>query len=535
MFAAIVGRFLTSFIAWRLERKTKLATVETIIGSRTVFGVVSTPFRLRTLNVCTPFLVVLWALSPLGGQASLRALISGPFRTNTTVEVFYLNTSSPFSVVCASGMNSFEAAINAAFVGVLVGPPTSKRMPQDAFGNLKVPFLETVAAHSDPDLEGWHAISHADMECSSLAGLPMKGIGDDGLMFIQLESSYLFPVCHLSLETVPLESAAWPKFRSEHCNNSFGQGMVLQLKNVSNVNSTSSPDGRTVTFGSLGDTDDGDQVATIATCNLTTTHVETMYTCEHQVCTPTAIRQSRAPRDFPAASQQLNTLTGPGTWSDVFFSMFINATGNGHSATSSALEQYIVDPDVPFRYGGTGERLRLADVGEALFALRFAQLLNSYWMIGIAPFATTGALIKFPRNSTNLTESNPIGDYSTLSAEAKLQKTQKVLICSRPWLILLIVSSLTMAAAGVATTIFNLLRRGPEFLDSFTSVLRDSPYVPTETGPSTEDGSDKARRLGSLEVMLGDVRPKEGLGYIAVAAATEERYVERLRAGRKYL
>lgn len=41
IFAAIVGRFLTAFTAWRLERKIELETVEAMMGSRTVFGVVT--------------------------------------------------------------------------------------------------------------------------------------------------------------------------------------------------------------------------------------------------------------------------------------------------------------------------------------------------------------------------------------------------------------------------------------------------------------------------------------------------------------
>ena len=525
MFAAIVGRFLTSFTAWRLERKIELATVECIMGSRTVFGVISTPFRSRTLHVFTPFLLILWALSPLGGQASLRAISSGPRRTNDTVGVSYLNTSSGWSVQGVSGMASFRAAINAPFIGALAGSAASKRAPQDAYQNLKVPFLETLAAQSNVDAEGWHAIHSPDQEYSSLVGLPIKGINNEGLTFIRLESSYLFPTCSLSLVSIEDESA-WRGFNDENCT---AQTLVLQLRNVSYVDWSSSPSLGTVLMSSVGDSDNG-AIVTTATCNLTTTHVETSYTCERQNCTPIAIRESRHTRDYPAASQQLDVITGPGSWSPNFCSMFVNAAGQNHYGALSPLELYILDPDVPFRYVRSGERPILADVGEDLFALRFAQLLNSYWTVGIAPYAVPGGL----NVSVNSTNASPGSGYAVSSTEAQLQTTETVLICSRPWLAVLIISSLAMSAAGVATTIFNLLRRGPEILDSFTSYLRDSPFIHRDTGPSTEDGPEKARRLGSLKVMLGDVRPEEENGYIAIAAASKDCSVERLGPIRRY-
>ena len=457
------------------------------MGSRTVFGVISTPFRLKTLHLCVPFLLILWSLSPLGGQASLRVVSSGPFRTNTTVEISYLNTSSPFKAEGASGMASFQAPINAAFVGALVSPAISKSNPQDAYGNLKIPFLQDVAAHSDADSNGWYAIRDTDVEYSSMIGLPTKGLGADGTFFFPLESSYLFPVCELSTESIMPNaptghssgstSAAWDRLRSgENCNNDLG--MVLQLRNVSDFNSMTSPGPRKVVIGSLGDADDG-TIATIATCNFSTTHVETQYTCEGKSCAPTAMRKSRMTHNYAVASQQLEMLTGLGTVSEIFCSMLINATGNNHHGVSSPLEQYVVNPDVPIRDERSDRRFVVADVGEALFALRFARLLNTYWTIGIAPYAITGDLI----TSAQIVNGHDFYDYFTSSVVAQLQTTQIVLICNTAWLVVLIISSLSMLTAGVATIIFNLLRRGPEILDSFTSSLRDNPFVQSDTGP----------------------------------------------------
>jgi hypothetical protein len=102
------------------------------------------------------------------------------------------------------------------------------------------------------------------------------------------------------------------------------------------------------------------------------------------------------------------------------------------------------------------------------------------------------------------------------------------------WLVVLMASSLVMLAAGIATVVLNLMRRGPEVLDSFTSMLRDNPYVHENTGASTEDASEKVRRLRKTRVMLGDVRPLEATGHVAVKTGTDEDSVQPLRSGRLY-
>lgn len=94
-------------------------------------------------------------------------------------------------------------------------------------------------------------------------------------------------------------------------------------------------------------------------------------------------------------TQQLRSerLTGLGKGAEIFCSISINATGKDHNGVSSPLEQYIVNPDVTIRDEKSKGKLVVADVGEALFALRFAQLLNAFWTIGIAPYAITGDLV----------------------------------------------------------------------------------------------------------------------------------------------
>ena len=85
-FAAVVANCLKAISAWNLERGITVISLEYLLGSRTVFSAVTTPLKLRSMSALAPFLILLWALSPLGGQASLRLVEITP----TTIA-----TSSP--------------------------------------------------------------------------------------------------------------------------------------------------------------------------------------------------------------------------------------------------------------------------------------------------------------------------------------------------------------------------------------------------------------------------------------------------------
>jgi hypothetical protein len=533
MFSAIIGRFLTSIAVWRLERGVDVASVEYLLGSRTVFGVISTPLRLQFLHYALPLLAILWTLSPLGGQASLRVISSGPKYSNVTYTVSYLDSLLPFRM--RAGENStISLTVSAIFIGALMVPKSSKEASQDIYGNLKIPLLEEVQKQPRQlGANGWYAIkANLPPTYSSLIGLPVTGIFEVGKTFLAVESSYLFPNCTLSkMDTGgidPLISDTWRKFRKDNCNNGGYLAMNMSVLDASvNMNGP-----RTIVFGSLG---------TMATCVTTTTYVETRFTCDRRLCEPTMMRESRVKHN-PTAATFLDAYPEA---AQVFCSSFINSTGLTYSSTYnsstdtftesfdySPLELYLSNTDNPIAH--PREIPQYADLGDAVFSQRFAQLINTYYLALVAPFSVTGNFtVETNRFSTLATGGHPVARNAT----AQLQTTETVLLCNTIWLVILLVGSLVMLTAGLATTTLNLIRKGPEILDSFSSMLRDSPHAHVETGPSTEDGSDKARRLQETRVMLGDVCPLGATGFVALATQTDGDgidHVRRLRVDRVY-
>ena len=94
---------------------------------------------------------------------------------------------------------------------------------------------------------------------------------------------------------------------------------------------------------------------------------------------------------------------------------------------------------------------------------------------------------------------------------------------------------MTMFVAGLTGAVFDALRRGPDILDNFTGLLRDSPYAESLNGSSMENAVDQARKFRNTKVMFGDVRPDYSVGRAAIATTTTVgRAVERLNFSRYY-
>lgn len=120
-------------------------SMEYLLSSRAVFSALTTPLQLKHLHLMAPAVVVLWSLSPLGGQGSLRVISTEPSGILIHANITYLGFVSPFT---NEGVGSASAGplvpINAAFTSSMASSRAAKLAPQDLFGNVKVPMLESL-------------------------------------------------------------------------------------------------------------------------------------------------------------------------------------------------------------------------------------------------------------------------------------------------------------------------------------------------------------------------------------------------------
>lgn len=158
------------------------------------------PITLRKINVLTPLLFLLWTLSPLGGQAGLRVISVQEAFTNTTQNFTYLAFVSPFT---NEGVNSASAnllnPINALFTAVIISSANTKSLPQDQYGNIKIPIYESLPLSPSANDSDWRSIpDDGDFEWSSLTGLPIHNLPSTGTSYFTVNTGYMMTTCNVS-------------------------------------------------------------------------------------------------------------------------------------------------------------------------------------------------------------------------------------------------------------------------------------------------------------------------------------------------
>jgi hypothetical protein len=81
----------------------KLKTLEFLLASRSVWGTIECQLLLRRLTAFSAPLLLLWGLSPLGGQATLRAIERFGDASQSRTTLRYLLTGHTSVVNVANG------------------------------------------------------------------------------------------------------------------------------------------------------------------------------------------------------------------------------------------------------------------------------------------------------------------------------------------------------------------------------------------------------------------------------------------------
>ncbi|KIW65435.1 hypothetical protein PV04_07696 [Phialophora macrospora] len=536
LFAGVIGKFIKAVAAIKLENGTSVLSLEYLLQSRTVASTFMAPLILRTVNVLTPLLFVLWSLSPLGGQAGLRAISTKDSFTNTTSNFTYLAFVSPFT---NEGVNSASAEplipINAIFTSTLISSAKAKSLPQDQYGNVKIPLYESLPSLSSGSSSDWRSVpDDGDYQWSSLTGLPVHGLPSSGVSSFNMETGYMVTTCNVS-------GHEWSDdFRQSLMNQSLWSGA-----NYAFTIGTGSPFTQyNFSFLSLdidsGATSATDKILTIANCTVTMRYVEVQIKCDGQNCESIAVRPSMNPANHTDGAgvtsldesrfTPINGLGQPDAMYLSFLADFTNATNpavgcDTSFCPSSVIEAYLADPtNMVFQAGTT----KLWKLGDERISQRFTQLFNTYWIDSVAPTPVSG---NFTLPSID-PETRP--QYNTDSTLGTITTGQRVIECNYTWLAILLLCSLVLFFIGLATVVLTAMRRGPDVLDRFSPLLRYSRFANIPHKSSMEDALDQSRRLRNVMVRLGDVRPEDEVGYIAIGVLDGTCPVQKLSTRRIY-
>ncbi|KAH0352339.1 hypothetical protein KCU83_g3891, partial [Aureobasidium melanogenum] len=511
LFAALIGRALKSIAFWKLQRGSKIGTLDRVLGSMTIVQTIFTQVQMRSLSLLSLLLIAIWSLSLLGGQASLRIVGSNLQANDTTRQLQYVNTSSNVLNGIYAGADTAPqfVPVNALFGAALVGASSSSSSSVDAWGNMKIPWIENL----DPlmaDAEGWYSIPQLNSTdgYTSLIGLPLSMISDASNLTtsFDIETSYWTLSCPVFQDfgdgnnatgypddagqaklTAELSPFVDPSVESLY-NTSSGQGQNLYLYSVNMYDynqSWNSP------------------------VNTRLRHI-------------TYIENNNGPAHWVAANCTIRT-TGRDEKITQTIPRFVDALAPGHAVVATPYQNFIINPDDPFSISFNVPPV--TSVLNSTFALRLGQLLNTYWMAMLAPTAVPKGL----RNS-NLTAD--IADIGTLLPNTTATETRYafVLECNTIWFVVLLVSSGITAFIGLCGLIAAMCRRGPDIAFNISSLVKDSPFFDQTSVATTISGTDRSRLMKDWYAKYGDVTPEDEIGYIAIGSGN----VADLQTGRLY-
>ncbi len=167
-------------------------------------------------------------------------------------------------------------------------------------------------------------------------------------------------------------------------------------------------------------------------------------------------------------------------------------------------------------------------VNPSIFQDTFGFVFNTWVRIGYCP----GCIIESTNDTNTFKTLLKEGFYTPVSAQHQYSddlryQTDKV------WVGILFACTISLFLVGLASILIESRLVAPDTLGYVSTTVRNSRYLtlPKST-TGAMSGSERARRLGTLEVMVQDVKAQAEVGKIALGLKTES--AERLKAGRLY-
>lgn len=145
---------------------------------------------------------------------------------------------------------------------------------------------------------------------------------------------------------------------------------------------------------------------------------------------------------------------------------------------------------------------------------RLGRLFNSFWITSLAPMQITGGIAS--RDGSGGLSRSDMGGSLHNRTEGTVTIFQEIYECHNVWWAVLLISAGTLLVFALAAIILEHLTKGPAIVGHVSSLTRDNPNIPLPSAASTLDGFDRAKLLGETRVVLGDTRPYEAVGHIAL-------------------
>ncbi|KAJ4295477.1 hypothetical protein N0V90_007489 [Kalmusia sp. IMI 367209] len=527
IFAALMGRCFKYMGLFLAERGTTLGRLEQLVGSSSLFSALERQVSLRGFSLVGYILMILWLLSPLGGQSALRlqGQQSKSIASNGTVQYLNPDKAVDTSLLGASAINSGRSIFGPIFLTALLSSTKYQDTSMDLWGNVKMPRYHSVESKSSDEWKPIIQDDQTNITYASLIGIPVAQINNTGTSNFSIKARQWDVSCDKNEMQGGKEA-------------DFGGMDVSTWKMAySPVNSTCSDFPCSLSFKSMANNEADDEDFfnyTVASCKLTYDFYETKIGCKGKSCTPTSMRKL----DPYSASENYTRN------SEAFFRSSpaqnlmstlprIDNLGVGSVAFrgSTNAEKWMADPT---NFVGISTYVTLYNLTPEVLSDRLTILWNTFFQ---ATYATSTLGGNLDQTFTNRTESAAQAFDAPLfngTESAISTPMPNVWATNWKWFSFLLVSSITLQIAAYMALFFKYYTCVPDIIGYASSMTLLNPYVPTPTGGTTLHGLERAHMLQHMRVMIGDVCPNEPVGAVAFAKADEGR-VARLNRKRFYV
>lgn len=503
--------------------------LDILAGSTSLTSTITSQLKLRIASFLGLALLAIWALSPVGGQASFRQVAIGSRITSQPASFTYMVLSGNMWGFSETSRSTYWGIVNAHFIASILAPAATKSSPLDTWGNVKIPSIEQYENMSTANSEGWF-ITHDGNETtySSIVGYPISGTNASEFIDydFNIETSYLLLNC-------PIANTTWDGVVPENVTNFLGTGAYFWWSDNTTQRGLADPNELEpfnftyVGWGSTG----------LSQCTITTTYIEVGVSCPtSSTCAASRLRRSRLSHPPPAY-----TLLDMPSWGDkenwyFFVEAFVKAS-QSHTGVPTLIDDYVMAPENPTTSGGS------EPLTPESYALRLGQLINAYWTCINGIFAISGgmtpATARMDGNytvDTSSSEKNLLANASTIEGTKKTEV--EVIKAHKGWVAALSVASIAMVIASLVHPIVRyFLTQTPDLALNISGLAtRNNPYIPLPVNGTYMDAAERANLVKNVRVRFGDVEANSEIGNLAISSlnAFGEPKMAGLRKGRTF-
>lgn len=543
VFAAVVGGFMRTYALWRAERGSSLGVLELLNGSQNLLAAFERAVLLPGLGFLGISVILLWGLSPVGGQSALRVLSRKILSSSNTTIIYYFKSpvkywGGPFDD--SDDFWSYKASLTATFQASLTSIKQVKG--RDIWGHVKIPVLQDVPSYTEGQNKGdWYDFdeNEYDSPYSSMTGLLISGLKENMKTNFNVESSYFNLTCTEPVFFYPGQDevlggfATWVGTLANRGNDS---SRLLSFDSIpwtsymidSNYQISTRAEPRyNIIYASRG-TSSRDEIAAY-NCTVGLYHVESAVTCVND-CRVTKIRPSH----------HANWSDSGWPWPDIsggqpliLFNWLETLNIDGEWGEIGPLDYYVRGYNDPYFFpaGSSADYgISYRNVSELDFAKRLQSLINTGWHIGLqgpaigktAEKNKTALVLSTGPEYTFLSNKGGVG-YPVSATNATTIEEHDIFASNMIWISFTVIVSLILLACGITSMVFKYRTRSPDILGFVSSMTRDNPNFEQIPHGDQLDGLERARVLRHMKVQIVDAKPWDSDGSVSLIPLDEAR------------